>query len=405
MSSTTHKTDVEYIEHFDLPDVLNEKIELLAKLITESKHFIAFTGAGISTAAGVPDFRSGLNTVLDVGAGAWTKRDAVEQGKILDANAKGSRHVSTLAAIPTFTHQALVKLNQVGMLKYLISQNTDGLHRRSGFPPEYLSELHGNSNLEICKTCGKQYLRDFKCRIRKKGKDVHNHETGRKCVCGGILMDSIINFGESLPEKAIRDGIEQGKQADLCVVLGSSLRVQPAADIPMDVLYRKTPLIIVNLQSTPLDNGPYGDGQRVPVRINAKCDDVMKILMQKLGLEVDPFILRRYITIEISHILKQLCVRGVDIDGVPFTLFTKVFVKFPGIDSVQILESEPFRFDIPKSVPENEFVVVTLEFFRHYLEPKLDIAFSLKEGITTFRIDYDPVNQNWNAPVCISFKA
>lgn len=84
------------VEHFDSPEVLEEKVNLLAQLITESKHFIAFTGAGISTAAGVPDFRSGFNTVLDVGAGLWTKRDHSEG---IDSKTKNSRHVSTLSAI------------------------------------------------------------------------------------------------------------------------------------------------------------------------------------------------------------------------------------------------------------------------------------------------------------------
>ena len=107
---------------------------------------------------------------------------------------------------------ALVKLEQVGLLKYLISQNVDGLHRKSGFPSKKLAELHGNTNLEICKNpkCKSQYLRDFRTRTAQK---VHDHETGRKCErCGGMLYDSIINFGENLPEEELTNGFAHSEK-------------------------------------------------------------------------------------------------------------------------------------------------------------------------------------------------
>lgn len=94
-------------------------------------------------------------------------------------------------------------------------------------------------------------MRDFRCRTAEK---VHDHKTGRKCVCGGDLFDSIINFGENLPEKDLDDGFEHSKKADLCLVLGSSLRVTPAADMPQLVGKNKKDLVIVNLQATPLDH-------------------------------------------------------------------------------------------------------------------------------------------------------
>jgi len=111
-----------------------------------------------------------------------------------------------LSAIPSKTHMALVQLERYGLLKYLISQNVDGLHRRSGFDPLKLAELHGNTNLDICEKCGKKYLRDFRVRTAKS---VHDHKTGRICEnpkCKGSLNDSIINFGENLPEKDLDDG-------------------------------------------------------------------------------------------------------------------------------------------------------------------------------------------------------
>lgn len=117
-------------------------------------------------------------------------------------------------------------------------------------------------------------MRDFRCRTAEK---VHDHKTGRKCICGGDLFDSIINFGENLPEKDLDDGFEHSKNADLCLVLGSSLRVTPAADMPKMVGKNKKDLVIVNLQSTPLD---YCSS----LRIFSFCDSLMEKVCFYLGL-------------------------------------------------------------------------------------------------------------------------
>lgn len=110
---TAHKTDEEKKEYFDSPDVLNQKVELLAQMIRSSKHFVAFTGAGISTSTGIPDFRSGVNTVLKTGPGAWEKM----------AQKVGTKttKVAMLKAIPSPTHMALVELQKKNYLKFLIS--------------------------------------------------------------------------------------------------------------------------------------------------------------------------------------------------------------------------------------------------------------------------------------------
>jgi NAD-dependent SIR2 family protein deacetylase len=382
MSSTAHSRPEEYIEHVDPPHVLEAKVDRLVTWIRASNHFIAFTGAGISTACGIPDFRSGMNTILQTGPGCWTVRAEIEKaGKdeqkrraaVNRAAAPRKVRNCTTKAIPSFSHRALVQLQHQGYLKHLISQNTDGLHRRSGFPPTHLSELHGNSNLEICDTCGQQYLRDFKC--RRRGNRVHGHETGRMCVksgCDGKLNDSIINFGENLPEKPLHDGFWHAASADLCLSLGSSLRVTPAADMPLQVGESDTGhLVIVNLQSTPLDDV-------ADLRINGKIDDVMQLVMQKLELlPVPEFRLRRYAKFKIyakppkpstdtadssgQHSIKDtvISVKGVDVDGLPFSLFTKVDVtlqvgkqngqhksKLHSVSSTK----EPHRIRIPAAV-------------------------------------------------------
>ncbi|KAI1706775.1 sir2 family domain-containing protein [Ditylenchus destructor] len=206
MAFSAHK-DSEQVREFESDDTtLERQAAELANLIRQSHHFIAFTGAGVSTSAGIPDFRGPQ--------GVWTLRAKGEFPK--------SRQ-STLSAVPTTGHMALIGLERAGLLKFLISQNTDGLHRRSGFPPEKLAELHGNSNLERCRHCKKEYLRDFSTR---SAPGVHDHQTTRKCaVCGHWLHDTIINFSESLPEKPLKDGFINARRADLCLVLGSSLTI------------------------------------------------------------------------------------------------------------------------------------------------------------------------------------
>ena len=145
---------------------------------------------------------------------------------------------------------SFVKLMEAGLLKQIISQNIDGLHRKSGIPKSKLWELHGNTNLEWCKRCDKDYMRDYQVRTGTK-----DHSTGRKCEnCGGMLYDSVINFGEDLKPAILNGGWEAGVNADLMLSLGSSLRVTPACDIPLEMVENGGKLVIVNLQKTPLND-------------------------------------------------------------------------------------------------------------------------------------------------------
>ena len=173
----TARAEADCEEFFDDAEALEAKIKQLAVLIRNSKYFCAFTGAGsfliksppilyctplssiltvylhfivmhpgISTAAGIADFRSGINTVLDTGTGQWAAKAAKQQGNSKKIK-KNKKPQESIKAIPTASHMALVSLMTSGpkYLKCLISQNTDGLHRRSGIPPDQLCELHGNS--------------------------------------------------------------------------------------------------------------------------------------------------------------------------------------------------------------------------------------------------------------------
>ena len=219
MADTAIKTEEEKKEYFDSPEVLDQKIEMLAEMVIMSQHMVAFTGAGISTAAGVPDYRSGYNTVLETGPGCWEtaankKKYEAEQKKNPGRKAskspanKATLRTSIQKAYPTKTHMGMVELTEKNHLKFIVSQNVDGLHRKSGIPPENLAELHGNTNLEVCKKCGREHMRDHRVRTAQK---VHEHGTGRTCdtpSCGGQLEDTIINFGENLNENILELGFQ-----------------------------------------------------------------------------------------------------------------------------------------------------------------------------------------------------
>jgi len=384
--NTAHKTDKEKKEHFDSPDILDEKITRLADWIKQSKHFVVFTGAGISTSAGIKDFRSGVNTVLPTGPGAWEK-------EATKTTVKPKVSVNMASAVPTPCHMALVKLQEEGYLKYLISQNVDGLHRKSGFPTNKLAELHGNTNLEICReaSCKKQYLRDFRVKPLLRAQ---NHETTRDCEsCGNKLYDSIINFGEALPEKEFNNGFEESVKADLCLVLGSSLRVRPASQMPEKTVKEGGKLVIVNLQDTPLDS--------IAFRINGLIDDVVYRLMSKLNLEIPAFKLSRRMSLMKTEKEGKTGfeIRGVDEEGSPYSLF-KVAVVFFGDRDGLLVDKEPFWVCPDDEVDRNKGIMkVRLAFQGHYKEPihevQVDLeSLKLNEKVYYF-MEFDPANKSW----------
>ena len=175
---------------------------------------------------------------------------------------------------------AIKKLVDDGLVKFVVSQNIDGLHLKSGIPVEKIAELHGNSNKEFCKKCNKVYLRNYRTR---NATHVHDHKTGRKCICGEELFDSIINFGENLPEDELEKAEIQSTSADLAIVLGTSLRVSPACNLPL-MIKPEGKLIICNLQKTPFDE------KHNSMVIHAKCDELMKNVMEILGIQIPDFI-------------------------------------------------------------------------------------------------------------------
>lgn len=379
-------SEFEKKEYFDSEEVLAEKINQLACWIRDSRYCIVFTGAGISTSTGIPDFRSGMKTVLPTGPGVWERK---AHGVEVPTGTKKVQGV--LKAVPSPSHMALVKLCEEGLVKFVVSQNTDGLHRRSGLDPNLLSELHGNTNMEKCLKCESKYMRDFRTRSAKK---VHDHLTGRSCdnpKCRGPLVDSIINFNEDLPENELENGFRQAQLADLCIVLGSSLRVYPAADIPGDIIKKGGKVVIVNLQKTPFN-------KRCAMEVHSTIDTLVLGVMKRLGLEVPAFKLKRCFAAQFRG--DSLTIQGLDPSiKTPYSFLKRVKIELPSAQTE--LSKEPFFFKFPRPVSpskENPLSMrLTLSFQGHYGEPDLSVNHMITgEGITVFVLEFDVAAGEWH---------
>mmetsp|Transcript_37356 Transcript_37356/g.105395 ORF Transcript_37356/g.105395 Transcript_37356/m.105395 type:complete len:475 (-) Transcript_37356:369-1793(-) len=251
-------------EFFDSPEELSRKTDELARLIKEAKKVVVFTGAGISTSCGIPDFR-GPN-------GIWTLQRAKKPLPKLKT--------SFTFAKPSLTHMALVALHRAGKLSYICSQNVDSLHVRSGIPRECLAELHGNSFSERCPKCSREYIRDFEMDT------VGFKRTGRSCVsagCNGRLKDHILDWENALPEDELQASEQHAADADLAICLGTSLQIVPACNIPIETVKSGGKLVIVNLQKTPKD-------KKASLLIRGRSDEVMKAVMEQLGTPIPSFI-------------------------------------------------------------------------------------------------------------------
>jgi NAD-dependent deacetylase len=226
------------------------EVRRLAALIAEARRAVAFTGAGVSTECGIPDFRTP--------GGVWSRFDPREftYRNFVDSP-EGRRRYWALgratyplirAAAPGPVHRALAELYRLGRLDCCITQNIDDLHTRAGLPPEAVIELHGNATRARCLACGAAYTRDRLHARLEAGVDVPDCE-----ACGGIVKPHTILFGEALPAGVLEAARRRAGAADLLVVLGSSLVVHPAAYVPAHARAAGARLAIVNLQPTPLD--------------------------------------------------------------------------------------------------------------------------------------------------------
>ncbi len=221
---------------------LEQHIGLIARWIVECEHLVAFTGAGLSTDSGIPDFRGP--------EGVWTRRDA--------GLPPPRWRVPPDRVGPNASHLSLVELQRLGKLRFLVTQNTDDLHRRSGVRPELLAELHGNGRLMRCLGCGRLYTR------QEAGWDTARWGPGYRTQkpipgqpacpdCGGRLVSSVVNFGDPLPQTELMLAEEHARRCDLMLVLGSSLTVRPASSLVGLALRSGARVVLVNRGKTPYD--------------------------------------------------------------------------------------------------------------------------------------------------------
>ena len=228
---------------------LEQRIEILAQRMFEAKYIVVFTGAGISTESGLADFRGP--------DGMWTRR---EKGLPVEPH-------DFSKAEPNTGHLAIYELQQMGKLSFLISQNVDNLHLKSGIRPELLAELHGNITKVRCRNC--EFVMD-------------NFDDLKVCpLCGGTLAPSVVDFGQSLPQKDLEDAYAHSQKADLFIVVGSSLVVYPAADMPAVALRSGAKLVIINSGETPFDNYAKLRFDEAIRNVMPPAVDRLKQLMQK----------------------------------------------------------------------------------------------------------------------------
>lgn len=226
----------------------SQDIAALRGLIEAAQRVVVFTGAGISTESGIPDFRSP--------GGVWqTTRPILFKDFVASASARREAwrrkfHSDTvlLAAQPNRGHRAVAMLVAQGKVPAVITQNIDGLHQASGIPPARVIELHGNGTYAHCLDCGERYeLPALRAAFESEG-DVPD------CVlCSGLVKGATISFGQAMPEGPMARAREETLAADLFVVLGSSLVVHPAAGFPEIAKRNGAGLVIINNEPTPLD--------------------------------------------------------------------------------------------------------------------------------------------------------
>jgi NAD-dependent deacetylase len=224
--------------------------ERLVEWLRISRRILIVSGAGVSTASGIPDFRGP--------AGVWTRRRPVYYQEFLTSEAARIEYWDFKLesweiyqrARPNAVHDAIVALERAGKVLAIVTQNVDGLHRRAGTSEDRLIELHGTDLLVECQSCratsepGPHFAR-FKATRRPP-----------RCTCGGVLKSATISFGQSLRAADLERASTAAARADLVLALGSTLSVYPAAAIPLLAAGRGVPYIIINQGATDHDAHP-----------------------------------------------------------------------------------------------------------------------------------------------------
>lgn len=221
---------------------------LLEREVARAERVVIFTGAGISTESGIPDYRSP--------GGLWTKIQPIyfqdfvssEEARLTDWKRRFRFRDEVKAAPPNQGHLAIARMIASGKAGAVITQNIDGLHQRAGVPADRVIEIHGNATYATCLDCGRRHELDtMEAVIERTG------ASPRCSACGGLVKAAVISFGQAMPAREMMRAEHAIEDADLCLAVGSSLQVQPAASLPMAAKYHGARLLIVNRDPTPLD--------------------------------------------------------------------------------------------------------------------------------------------------------
>jgi len=220
----------------------------IREMIETSKQCVVFTGAGISTESGIPDFRSPTGLWKDNMPIDFRDFVASEDARNEAWRRKFALEDRFLSARPTRGHKAVAHLIEIGRAACVITQNIDNLHQASGIDDNQIIELHGNGTYATCLACHKR------CEIQWIGEVFKASGAPPECThCGGIVKSATISFGQSMPEQKMREAKAASLACDLFIVLGSSLVVYPAAGFPEIAKRNGADLIIINQEETGLD--------------------------------------------------------------------------------------------------------------------------------------------------------
>jgi len=230
---------------------MEDKLKQVAQWIVTSKRVIVFSGAGLSTESGIPDFRSP--------GGVWDRYNpedfyfqnflASEASREKYWQMATEMYEPIKTAQPNRAHLAIAELEKLGKLDCVITQNIDGLHFKAGNSEEKVIQLHGTAIFVSCLSCKKRYDRNEIQERIKEG------EKAPRCDdCGGLLKPATISFGQSMPEKETEEAYHRSSLCDLFMVVGSSLVVQPAASMPLVAKRNGAKLVIINRDPTPYDD-------------------------------------------------------------------------------------------------------------------------------------------------------
>jgi NAD-dependent deacetylase len=247
-------------------------IEDAAKLLSQARHAIALTGAGVSTASGIPDFRGPKGLWKQIPSYKFSIDYFLQEP--MEVWQLYYQRFKMLAEIkPNPSHYALAKLEKEGVLKAIITQNIDRLHQRAG--SRKVIELHGNFTEAVCLSCGRKYPIDYAL------KEVEQGRLPRCKYCGGILKPNVVMFGEPLPASAINEAFMLAERSDVVLVAGSSLYVTPANQIPVVAKARGAKVIVVNLGEVYLNVAD--------IHIEAPTEEALPLLcvetLKRLGRE------------------------------------------------------------------------------------------------------------------------